>query len=298
MSYQQEYQQGYQQEYQQPKQGRVQNDYSTDQYHQDYEQPVIQQPFASECESKGLYGEARRGFIRKVYMILLTQLAITVILCAIAMTTASFLLWLSTSVWFLILTLGVSIAVCIVIACNYKLMQRVPINYLILFTYTIAMGMMVACCCGQATANFYIDGNGKLAAFYGNSYIVIVAAGITAGMVLGLTVYAIRTKTDFTMMGGMLWIALFSLMFMGMFMVIFGSLSYNYTYYKWSTIVYCTLGVIIFGMYLIYDTQLIVGGDGRAFKLGPDDYIIGAMMLYIDIIRIFLYILAILRAVR
>ena len=50
--------------------------------------------------------------------------------------------------------------------------------------------------------------------------------------------------------------------------------------------------IFVFGFYLIYDTQLIVGDKDRG--LSVDDYIIGALSLYIDIIRIFLEILKIL----
>ena len=52
------------------------------------------------------------------------------------------------------------------------------------------------------------------------------------------------------------------------------------------------LTIFVFGFYLIYDTQLIVGDKERG--LSVDDYIIGALSLYIDIIRIFLEILKIL----
>lgn len=50
------------------------------------------------------------------------------------------------------------------------------------------------------------------------------------------------------------------------------------------------LGVLIFGLYLIFDTQLILG-KGR-HKLSIDDYVLGALILYIDIIMIFIYILS------
>ena len=49
--------------------------------------------------------------------------------------------------------------------------------------------------------------------------------------------------------------------------------------------------IFLFGLYLIYDTQLIVGK--RANKYLIDDYIRGAMNLYLDIIIIFLEILSI-----
>ena len=50
--------------------------------------------------------------------------------------------------------------------------------------------------------------------------------------------------------------------------------------------------VIIFSIYLIHDTQLIIGGrHRRAGSLGSDEYIFGALMLYLDIIILFMEIL-------
>lgn len=50
---------------------------------------------------------------------------------------------------------------------------------------------------------------------------------------------------------------------------------------------------LLFGVYLIYDTQLIVGGHKHSLEV--DDYIIAALTLYIDIISLFLQILELLR---
>lgn len=55
---------------------------------------------------------------------------------------------------------------------------------------------------------------------------------------------------------------------------------------------YCALGAAVFGIYLVIDTQLIFGG-GR-YSLSMDDYVAGALILYIDIVQIFLYILQLL----
>jgi len=51
-------------------------------------------------------------------------------------------------------------------------------------------------------------------------------------------------------------------------------------------------GAIIYGVYLVYDVQILVGGSSR--KLDIDDYIIGAMSIYLDILNLFLKILKIL----
>ncbi len=54
----------------------------------------------------------------------------------------------------------------------------------------------------------------------------------------------------------------------------------------------CTLGAIVFGIYIIIDTQLIMG-NGK-YQITMDDYILAALVIYIDIIQIFLYIVRLL----
>ena len=66
------------------------------------------------------------------------------------------------------------------------------------------------------------------------------------GIVIGLTVYAVTTKTDFTMMGGTLFVAGSAFFIMGIFMI-FSSTPALYTFF-------CCIGVILFGIYLVYDT--------------------------------------------
>ena len=53
---------------------------------------------------------------------------------------------------------------------------------------------------------------------------------------------------------------------------------------------------MLYGIYIIYDTKLIMGGNN--FGLELDDYILGAMLIYIDIIILFLRILRILAALK
>lgn len=55
---------------------------------------------------------------------------------------------------------------------------------------------------------------------------------------------------------------------------------------------YCGVGVLLFSIYLIIDTQLIMGG--KSLELRVDEYALAALLLYIDIIQIFLYILQLL----
>ncbi len=49
------------------------------------------------------------------------------------------------------------------------------------------------------------------------------------------------------------------------------------------------VGLYVF-QFLVYDTQMLVGG--RKHELSPEEYIFGALQLYLDIVYLFLIILS------
>jgi len=97
-------------------------------------------------------------------------------------------------------------------------------------------------------------------------------------------VYACNTESDFTTSTGILIVLAVCLMTLGLVTI--------FVHSNFLDNLYCCLGVFVFGIYLIVDTQLIMGG--KQVELAIDEYILAAMMLYIDIIQIFLYILRLL----
>ena len=100
-------------------------------------------------------------------------------------------------------------------------------------------------------------------------------------IVLGLSLYACFTKRDMTMMGGFLLSFSLILLFLGIIGIFFRSYFYQ--------MLLDSLGVLLMSLYLIYDTQLVVGQKKEFIKL--DLYILGAMMIYLDIVTLFLKIL-------
>ena len=116
--------------------------------------------------------------------------------------------------------------------------------------------------------------------------IVFQAAALTAGMVIGLYIYAVRTKTDYTGCGAVLFGLMIIMSIACLLMFFMGPTMH---------LAICVLGVFLFSFYIIYDIQLIVGGKHRQFKFDKDDYIIAAVVLYLDIINLFLFILSILQ---
>jgi len=102
----------------------------------------------------------------------------------------------------------------------------------------------------------------------------------------GLTLYAFQTKYDYTQHTSILISSLLGLLCFGFFM--------SFVHIPYLSIVYSSLGAILFSFYIIYDTQLIVGGKHRTIKFRESDYNVAAISLYTDILNLFLFILQII----
>ena len=114
----------------------------------------------------------------------------------------------------------------------------------------------------------------------------MLAVGLTAAIVLALTLFAFQTKYDFTVMGGVMCIGLVVLM--GLTVV---GIFYRNNFFQF--MIAC-VGAIIFSFYIIYDTQLMMGGSHK-YSISPEEYVFASLNLYMDIIQLFIYLLRILR---
>ena len=219
--------------------------------------------------SEKIIKEQRMSFIRKVYGILSFQLMITVGACVVSMKVDKFADYQSDNIGLMIAIAVISIILSFTLFCYISIARKVPLNYIILLIFTNCQAYMISYICSTVE----------------EPKIVVIAAGCTLGIVISLTLYSIISKTDFTMCGGLFFLLGAGLLLFGIFMLIFGNWEPLYVFY-------CCAGAVLYGFYLIYDTQLIIGG--KTHELSIDDYIVGALILYIDIIAIFLRILDIL----
>merc|ERR1719277_2100161 len=154
----------------------------------------------------------------------------------------------------IVVCLVVNVAFLCTLTCRRgELARKVPTNYLLLFGFTATEGVLVGVICSVYTLNS-----------------ILFAVAATSFLVGGLSCYAMYTKSDFTTMGPYLFAAMLVLMIFGLFLAFF-PIPFLQT-------VYCCIGILLFSFYLIYDAQLIMG----KYKLGIDDYILGALMLYVD----------------
>merc|ERR1712032_1497217 len=104
--------------------------------------------------------------------------------------------------------------------------------------------------------------------------------------------FAFQTKIDFTLCRGVLACVLF--VFFGLGIAILPLLGVNIQILH---LVYSAIGVLIFSVYLIYDTQMMIGGSHK-ISISPEEYIFAAIAIYLDILNLFLHILKLVAAAK
>lgn len=125
--------------------------------------------------------------------------------------------------------IGISVVLIYALACYTSVARRFPLNFILLAIFTIAEAYLISFIASSTSAT-----------------IAFMAVSLTAAVVISLTVYAFVTKTDFTVCGGILFIALAVLIVGGLLAIFIRN--------KWLALGVSIAGVIIFGIYLIYDT--------------------------------------------
>ena len=221
---------------------------------------------SEENENKEIERKLRNGFIRKVYGTIFFQLLITTAVVYYVMINESIMNYMFQNTNLIFLPLILSIGIMLILVCT-QASQQVPLNYILLIAFTLLEAFMVS-----------------FTTIYFDPISVLACAGMTMIIVFGLSMYACFTKRDMTMMGGFLLSFSLILFFLGIIGIFFRSYFYQ--------MFLDSLGVLLMSLYLIYDTQLVIGQKKNFIEM--DLYILGAMMIYLDIISLFLKILRLL----
>jgi hypothetical protein len=207
--------------------------------------------------------DIRMAFVRKVYAILSVQLLATTILSCISFWNPSYKLWIQTNQWMMWVSLFGAIGFMLLTFWKRK---SYPMNLLFLTGFTALEAYSIS----------------VITSFY-DSKIVLQAVILTAGIFIGLTVFACQTKYDFTSWMPYLFGGLWT-------MVIFGFVAAFFPYNSTAELIYGLLGALLFSGYILVDTQLIM----RHYHV--EEEIAAAISLYLDIINLFLSILRILNS--
>jgi hypothetical protein len=234
-------------------------------------QPLETDPDAaiSELPFDSNNASVRLGFIRKVYYIITAMLIVTFGLVCITYFVPAFRAFQIRTTWLLIVATVLMVIILYTLACFRAVARSVPWNYLLLLIFTLCMAYIVSY---------------TTAMYTGES--IIIAVGLTTAVVIALTLYAIFTTTDFTTCGGVLIV-------LGVAMLI-GTIIGIFLKNRWFDVAMGVFGCITFGIYLVVDTQLVIGKNSRSYSI--DDYVMAAVAIYLDIINLFLQILKIVGA--
>lgn len=210
--------------------------------------------------------QIRHNFIKKVYSLLLVQLLITVAVVALFAIHPDIHNWALKTSWFHTASFAVAFVILLVITCANELRRKHPYNLVILFAFTVAEALMLA----AITVMFKTE-------------VILYAAATTTAVCLGLTLFALQTRWDFTAKSGIMLVILI-VATMTLFIACFLNPS------KTFMLIMSAIMAIIMGIFLVIDTQMIIGGT-HSIQLSPEEYVFAAINLYLDIINMFLYIL-------
>ncbi|MBW0532713.1 hypothetical protein O181_072428 [Austropuccinia psidii MF-1] len=195
----------------------------------------------------------RMAFIRKVYSVLFLQIAATGLVASIMrLDSCRFLLLAHPWIIFVPLV-GAIVSMLILFAKRHSS----PANVILLSLFTI----------------FEAIGLGGAVAFV-DTLIVLEALCLTGFVFIGLTLYTLQTKRDFSGMGPYLG-AFLMVMIFSSFLTMFFPLS------RTMDAVYAGLGTLLFSAYVIFDTQMICK------HLSPDDWVVACVSLYLDAVNLF-----------
>ncbi|XP_054707347.1 protein lifeguard 1-like [Uloborus diversus] len=221
-------------------------------------------PFEDSFSEKSI----RHAFIRKVYTIIMFQLAITTAFICLFLYEPNVKLYSMEHPAMFWVAFAMTFIMIIVLSCCPGVRRSFPSNFICLFLFTFFESFLL----------------GSAASYY-DTEAVMIAVAICAVICLALTIFAFQTKIDFTACSGILLVALLILIIFGFFAILFPG--------KIMQLLYASGAALIFSAYLVVDTQLMIGGKHQ-YSLSPEEYIFAALNIYLDIINIFMSVLQII----
>ncbi|XP_036156220.1 protein lifeguard 4 isoform X2 [Myotis myotis] len=206
----------------------------------------------------------RMAFLRKVYTILSLQVLLTTVTSAIFLHFESIRTFVHESpALILVFAIGSLGSIFALILNRHKH----PLNLYLLFGFTLLEALSVAC-----VVTFY------------DVYIILQAFVLTTAVFLGLTMYTLQSKKDFSKFGAGLFAVLWILCLSGILRLFF--------YSETVELVVAAVGALLFCGFIIYDTHSLM------HRLSPEEYVLAAINLYLDIINLFLHLLRLLEAAK
>ena len=205
-------------------------------------------------------GAERAQLVRRTYSLVFVSVLVTVVGATYAMTNATLLQAVAAHPW---LSMA---AVFVPLLAAQGARNQFPLNIAMVLLFAFAMGVMT----GPAIIVYGGAGSG----------LVTQAATITVGAFGILTLYAFVSRRDFSAWGSFFVVGLWVLIATSLLNMFFGNAT--------SSLWVAGGTVLVFSGLLVFDTWRLRN------VYGPDDYVMAAIQIYLDLLNMFLAILRIL----
>ncbi|MDQ2889976.1 MAG: Bax inhibitor-1/YccA family protein [Gemmatimonadota bacterium] len=205
-------------------------------------------------------GTERAQLVRRTYSLVFVSVLVTVVGATYAMTNQMIMDQVIRHPW---LSMA-AVFVPLLVAQGAR--NRFPLNIAMVLLFAFAMGVMV----GPSIAFYSRQGSG----------LVTQAATITVGAFGILTLYAFVSRRDFSAWGSFFVVGLFVLIATSVLNMFVGNAS--------SSLWIAGGTVLVFSGLLVFDTWRLRN------VYGPEDYVLAALQIYLDLLNMFLAILRIL----
>lgn len=173
-------------------------------------------------------------------------------------------------------SLGVGLVVYFILVCVDQARYSYPCNFILLLILTLAYGTMAA----TLSARF-------------DTITVLCAIGATTFATVVVILLAKFSPFDITTCGcGLCILSLLHLILGIVLVLVLVPMGYAST----ASLILAALGAFLISLYLLMDLQLIMGD--RSVALSPEEYILGATLLYVNIIHLFQNMLILTSAAR
>ncbi|KPP67497.1 protein lifeguard 1-like [Scleropages formosus] len=209
----------------------------------------------------------RRAFIRKVFTVVTVQLLITFSVVCIFTFSEVVQKAVQRNIWIYLSSYIIFVVVALCLTFSSSFSRKHPWNFVALGVVTLSLSYMV----------------GTVASFHSTTAVAI-AMGATLIISFTIVIFSAQTRVDFTICNGILLVLAVDLLMFGFFSIFFHSTVLQ--------IVYGCLGALLYAMFLAVDCQLVMGRE--KYCISPEEYVFAALILYLDIIMIFLYLLILL----
>lgn len=207
----------------------------------------------------------RAQFVRKVYLILSVQLGFTAMFNIPFLALDGVQEFVYKYPWIVFLTIPLFVIPYFTLVCCEVTRRTFPTNMIFLLLMTLGL----SCVAGYVTAKL-------------NTEVVFYALTLTSLVTLSVTTLAVFCPFDFMSCQMVMCVVL-------IVVIIFSTIASVVIIYSNSSLInliFAGVCVVLFSLFLLFDTQAIVGG--RRVQIRPEEYTLAAIQIYVDLVEIFL----------